>query len=127
MGKKSYIFSHTESYLLTLHLTTNVMRQRYNKIFILLLLVLAAPNAFAQQIKGVVTDSVTHEPLMYISIYYQEKRDMGTITNIDGEYNCTFPWEGTEKAPGAPVLISLQPFCAAVSGTAPTGRMWSGG
>ena len=85
MGKKSYIFSHTESYLLTLHLTTNVMRQRYNKIFILLLLVLAAPNAFAQQIKGVVTDSVTHEPLMYISIYYQEKRDMGTITNIDGE------------------------------------------
>lgn len=87
MGKKSYIFSHTESYLLTLHLTTNVMRQRYNKIFILLLLVLAAPNAFAQQIKGVVTDSVTHEPLMYISIYYQEKRDMGTITNIDGEYN----------------------------------------
>ena len=23
---------------------------------------------------------------MYISVYYQEKRDMGTITNIDGEY-----------------------------------------
>jgi hypothetical protein len=24
---------------------------------------------------------------MYISVYYQEKRDMGTITNIDGEYS----------------------------------------
>ena len=35
--------------------------------------VLVASNAFAQQIKGVVTDSVTHEPLMYISVYYQEK------------------------------------------------------
>ena len=48
---------------------------------------MVASNAFAQQIKGVVTDSVTHEPLMYISVYYQEKRDMGTITNIDGEYS----------------------------------------
>ena len=45
---------------------------------------MVASNAFAQQIKGVVTDSITHEPLMYISVYYQEKRDMGTITNIDG-------------------------------------------
>ena len=62
------------------------MIQRYNKILILLLVVFAVSNAFAQQIKGVVTDSVTHEPLMYISVYYQEKRDMGTITNIDGEY-----------------------------------------
>jgi hypothetical protein len=52
------------------------MIQRYNKILILFLLVLAGSNAFAQQIKGVVTDSVTHEPLMYISVYYQEKRDM---------------------------------------------------
>ena len=63
------------------------MIQRYNKILILFLLVLVASNAFAQQIKGVVTDSVTHEPLMYISVYYQEKRDMGTITNINGEYS----------------------------------------
>lgn len=62
------------------------MKQQYNKILILFLLVLATSNAFAQQIKGLVTDSVTHEPLMYISVYYQEKRDMGTITNIDGEY-----------------------------------------
>ena len=62
------------------------MIQRYNKIIILLLVVFAVSNAFAQQIKGVVTDSVTHEPLMYISVYYQDKRDMGTVTNIDGEY-----------------------------------------
>ena len=62
------------------------MIQRYNKIIILLLVVFAVSNAFAQQIKGVVTDSVTHEPLMYISVYYQDKREMGTVTNIDGEY-----------------------------------------
>ena len=62
------------------------MIQRYNKILILLLVVFAVSNAFAQQIKGVVTDSVTHEPLMYISVYYQDKREMGTVTNIDGEY-----------------------------------------
>ncbi len=24
---------------------------------------------------------------MYISVYYQDKRDMGTVTNIDGEYS----------------------------------------
>ena len=88
MGKKSYIFSHTESYLLTLHLTTNVMRQRYNKIFILLLLVLAAPNAFAQQIKGVVTDSVTHEPLMYISIYYQEETTLKLALRMHAHFQC---------------------------------------
>ena len=35
------------------------MIQRYNKIIILLLVVFAVSNAFAQQIKGVVTDSVT--------------------------------------------------------------------
>ena len=52
----------------------------------LLLFILANSNTFAQQIKGVVTDSITNEPLMYISVYYQDKKDLGTITNIDGEY-----------------------------------------
>lgn len=60
------------------------MKQR--PIIILLLLVLAASNTFAQQIKGIVTDSLTNEPLMYISVYYQDKKEIGTITNINGEY-----------------------------------------
>ena len=62
------------------------MKQQYNKIIILLIFILATSNTFAQQIKGVVTDSITNEPLMYISVYYQDKKDLGTITNIDGEY-----------------------------------------
>ena len=51
----------------------------------MLLLILATPDAFAQ-IKGVVKDSVSQEPLMYISVYFQEKQENGTITNINGEY-----------------------------------------
>ena len=41
MGKKSYILYFTQTYLLTLQPTTNVMIQRYNKILILLLVVFA--------------------------------------------------------------------------------------
>jgi len=62
------------------------MRLRFNKILTLLLFILAATRVYSQQIKGVVTDSITKEPLMYISIYYDEKRDMGTVTDINGEY-----------------------------------------
>ena len=66
--------------------TIIIMRLRYNKILTLLLFILAATRVYSQQIKGVVTDSITKEPLMYISIYYEEKRDMGTVTDINGEY-----------------------------------------
>lgn len=62
------------------------MEHRYSRIIILLLFILAAPNAFAQ-IKGVVKDSISHEPLMYISVYYQDKQGSGgVVTNINGEY-----------------------------------------
>ncbi len=37
------------------------------------------------QIKGVVTDSLTNEPLMYITVQYEGK-GVGTITNAEGEY-----------------------------------------
>lgn len=88
MGKKKlYIQPSSELFVNFVALLRTFMKQRYSKILILILLILAASNVFAQQIKGVVTDSVTHEPLMYISVYYQEKKDMGTITNIDGEYS----------------------------------------
>ena len=39
----------------------------------------------AAQIKGVITDSITHEPLMYISVQYEGIKG-GAISNIDGEY-----------------------------------------
>ena len=40
----------------------------------------------AQHIQGVVTDSVTNEPLPYISIYYEGK-GVGAITDMDGNYS----------------------------------------
>lgn len=42
--------------------------------------------AKGQMISGVVTDSVTKEAVMYASVVYEDKRDSGTSTNIDGEY-----------------------------------------
>ena len=59
------------------------MIQRYNKIIILLLVVFAVSNAFAQQIKGVVTDSVTHEPLMYISVNIGDSTHFSLVLIID--------------------------------------------
>ncbi len=60
------------------------MKQRYNKLIILLLIVFAAPKAFAQ-LQGVITDSITHEPLMYISVFYEGK-GVGSVSNAKGEY-----------------------------------------
>ena len=37
------------------------------------------------QISGVITDSLTHEPLMYINVQYEGK-SVGAVSNVDGEY-----------------------------------------
>lgn len=42
----------------------------------------------AAQIKGIVTDSVTHEPVPYVSVYYDGK-GVGAITNDDGSFELT--------------------------------------
>lgn len=60
------------------------MKQRH--IFpILFLLSLFASNSVLAQIKGVITDSITHEPLMYITVQYEGK-GVGAISNGNGEY-----------------------------------------
>ena len=38
-----------------------------------------------RQIKGVITDSLTNEPLMYITVQYEGK-GVGGISNANGEY-----------------------------------------
>ena len=53
-------------------------------VFLFLLLLAASPRLSAQ-IRGVVTDSITHEPLMYITVQY-EGTGVGAITNGQGEY-----------------------------------------
>ncbi len=60
------------------------MKQRYNSFLLFLLFLLASIGASAQ-IKGVITDSLTHEPLMYITVQYEGK-GVGGISNAKGEY-----------------------------------------
>ena len=58
------------------------MKLLYKKLILLFLLVFAASQSFAQ-LKGVITDSITHEPLMYISVYYEGK-GVGGVSNANG-------------------------------------------
>ncbi|MFA6813108.1 MAG: DUF5686 family protein [Bacteroidaceae bacterium] len=60
------------------------MRQKYTKLILSLLFIIAAANLSAQ-IKGVVTDSITHEPLMYVSVFYQGK-GVGGVTSANGQF-----------------------------------------
>ena len=60
------------------------MKQIYS-IALLLLLLLSVSTGVSAQIKGVITDSLTHEPLMYITVQYEGK-GVGGISNANGEY-----------------------------------------
>ena len=60
------------------------MKQIYS-IALLLLLLLSVSTGVSAQIKGVITDSLTHEPLMYITVQYEGK-GVGGISNAEGEY-----------------------------------------
>lgn len=59
------------------------MKHLYSTIILLFLLLTS--TGVSAQIKGVVTDSITHEPLMYITVQYEGK-GVGGITNAQGEY-----------------------------------------
>ncbi|MCD8182131.1 MAG: DUF5686 and carboxypeptidase regulatory-like domain-containing protein [Bacteroides sp.] len=54
-------------------------------ITIFLLLLLFASTGVSAQMKGVITDSLTNEPLMYITVQYEGK-GVGGISNAKGEY-----------------------------------------
>lgn len=60
------------------------MKKKYYKLIILFLLAFVPPSVFAQ-LKGIVTDSISHEPLMYISVFYEGK-GVGGITDVNGAY-----------------------------------------
>ena len=60
------------------------MKQLYSKIIILILFIFSTPTLSAQ-LKGVITDSLTNEPLMYISVFYEGK-GVGSVSNTNGEY-----------------------------------------
>lgn len=62
------------------------MEKKYIKSFLLFLLLGCCFTISAQNIQGVVTDSLTNEPIPYLSVFYQGK-GVGGITDNDGHYN----------------------------------------
>ena len=55
------------------------------KSFLLFLLLGCCISVSAQNIQGVVTDSLTNEPIPYLSVFYEGK-GVGSITDNDGNY-----------------------------------------
>lgn len=61
------------------------MKTKYIKSFLLFLLLGCCVSVSAQNIQGVVTDSLTNEPIPYLSVFYEGK-GVGSITDNDGNY-----------------------------------------
>lgn len=61
------------------------MKTKYIKSFLLFLLLGCCVSVSAQNIQGVVTDSLTNEPIPYLSVFYEGK-GIGSITDNDGNY-----------------------------------------
>ena len=61
------------------------MKTKYIKSFLLFLLLGCCISVSAQNIQGVVTDSLTNEPIPYLSVFYEGK-GIGSITDNDGNY-----------------------------------------
>lgn len=61
------------------------MKTKYIKSFLLFLLLGCCISVSAQNIQGVVTDSLTNEPIPYLSVFYEGK-GVGSITDNDGSY-----------------------------------------
>lgn len=62
------------------------MEKKYIKSFLLFLLLGCCFTISAQNIQGVVTDSLTNEPIPYLSVFYEGK-GVGGITDNDGHYS----------------------------------------
>ncbi|WP_373254466.1 DUF5686 and carboxypeptidase-like regulatory domain-containing protein [Phocaeicola vulgatus] len=61
------------------------MKTKYIKSCLLFLLLGCCISVSAQNIQGVVTDSLTNEPIPYLSVFYEGK-GVGSITDNDGNY-----------------------------------------
>lgn len=61
------------------------MKTKYIKSFLLFLLLGCCISVSAQNMQGVVTDSLTNDPIPYLSVFYEGK-GVGSITDNDGHY-----------------------------------------
>ena len=71
------------------------MKTKYIKSFLLFLLLGCCISVSAQNIQGVVTDSLTNEPIPYLSVFYEGK-GVGSITDNDENYKVE-PRKGWNK------------------------------
>src|SRR5574344_1043145 len=62
------------------------MNKVYIRSILFFILFICTTNLFAQKIQGVVIDSVTNEPIPYLSVYYEGK-GVGSITDDKGHYS----------------------------------------
>ena len=58
------------------------------RLFLILMICLGVGQLSAQ-IRGVVTDAETGDPIPYLNIYYEGK-GVGAVTNLDGEYSISY-------------------------------------
>lgn len=59
--------------------------KRLYTITIILIAVQFFSVRISAQIKGIITDSITNEPLMYVTVQYEGK-GVGSVSNVNGEY-----------------------------------------
>lgn len=62
------------------------MNKVYIRSILFFILFICTTSLFAQKIQGVVIDSVTNEPIPYLSVYYEGK-GVGSITDDKGHYS----------------------------------------
>lgn len=60
-------------------------RYSISAILTIFFMIMMPALASAQKIRGVVTDSLTNEPLLYVTVQYEGK-GVGAISNAEGEY-----------------------------------------
>lgn len=53
--------------------------------------VLCSTSSFAQQVKGLITDAKTGEPLIGVSVKLKGDKETGTISDLDGNYSLSVP------------------------------------
>ena len=66
--------------------------QRY--VLFVLLAICGVPVVTWGQVKGVVTDAETGDPLPSVNVYYEGQKHIGTVTNINGRYSLRSPLQG---------------------------------
>lgn len=71
-----------------------MLRQLFKLIIYVMLIIVSSANIYSQHptapttIKGMVIDSISHEPISYAAIFFRGS-DKGLLTNENGEFNMT--------------------------------------